>query len=51
MQEIWRDIEGYEGLYQVSSKGRIKRLSTIVKREQKGKLPAYQPIKEKILKA
>lgn len=24
--EIWRDIEGYEGLYQVSNKGRVKSL-------------------------
>lgn len=24
MQEIWKDIEGYEGLYQVSDQGRIK---------------------------
>lgn len=51
MQEIWKDIDGYEGLYQVSNKGRVKRVAGIVKREQKGKLPAYQPIKEKILKA
>lgn len=26
MEEIWKDIEGYEGLYQVSSLGRVKRL-------------------------
>lgn len=26
MDEIWRDIEGYEGLYQVSNLGRIKSL-------------------------
>lgn len=26
MNEIWRDIEGYEGLYQVSNKGRVKSL-------------------------
>lgn len=26
MQEIWKDIEGYEGLYQVSNKGRVKSL-------------------------
>ena len=26
MTEIWRDIEGYEGLYQISNKGRVKRL-------------------------
>ena len=25
--EIWKDIEGYEGLYQVSSLGRVKRIS------------------------
>ena len=24
MEEIWRDIEGYEGLYQVSNLGRVK---------------------------
>ena len=24
MDEIWKDIEGYEGLYQVSNLGRIK---------------------------
>lgn len=24
MSEIWRDIKGYEGLYQISSKGRVK---------------------------
>ncbi len=24
--EIWKDIEGYEGLYQISSEGRIKAL-------------------------
>lgn len=27
MSEIWKDIEGYEGLYQVSSLGRIKSLN------------------------
>lgn len=25
-EEIWRDIEGYEGLYQVSDKGRVRSL-------------------------
>ena len=25
-EEIWKDIEGYEGLYQVSNKGRVKSL-------------------------
>ena len=26
MSEVWRDIEGYEGLYQVSNQGRVKSL-------------------------
>lgn len=29
--EIWKDIEGYEGLYQISDKGRIKSLQRISK--------------------
>ena len=39
--EIWKDIEGYEGLYQVSNQGRVKRLKGAIN----GKYP------EKILKA
>ena len=31
MSEIWKDIVGYEGLYQVSNKGRIKALSRLRK--------------------
>lgn len=27
-QEIWKDIEGYEGLYQVSNMGRVMRVNT-----------------------
>ena len=27
--EIWKDIEGYEGLYQVSNLGRVKSLKFI----------------------
>ena len=33
MKEIWKDIPGYEGLYQVSDLGRIKRLPKLVKNE------------------
>ena len=29
--EIWKDIAGYEGLYQISSKGRVKSLERYVK--------------------
>lgn len=30
--EIWKDIKGYEGLYQISSWGRVKSLSRTIKR-------------------
>ena len=26
MEEVWKDIKDYEGIYQVSNLGRIKRL-------------------------
>lgn len=29
MEEIWKDMEGFEGLYQVSNLGRVKRLVSI----------------------
>lgn len=32
MEEIWADIKGYEGLYQVSNLGRVKSLAKIVAR-------------------
>lgn len=44
MEEIWKDIEGYEGLYQVSNLGRVKSLdrtitnSLGVKTRYKGRL-------------
>ena len=28
MEEVWKDIEGYEGLYQVSNLGRVKNIRT-----------------------
>ncbi len=31
MQEIWQDIEGFEGLYQISNLGRVKSLERVVK--------------------
>ena len=32
--EVWKDIQGYEGLYQVSSLGRVKRLPRGNKKER-----------------
>ena len=31
MEEIWKDIKGYEGLYQVSNLGRVKSLKRLAK--------------------
>ena len=44
-KEIWKDVKDYEGLYQVSNLGRVKRLEW--KRFSLGK---WQTIKEKVLK-
>lgn len=30
MQEVWKDIQGYEGLYQVSNLGRVKSLERMI---------------------
>lgn len=48
--EEWRDIPGYEGIFQISNKGRIKSLERIVEDVFKGK-KRIRPIKETILKA
>jgi hypothetical protein len=46
MEEIWKDIQGYEGLYQVSNYGNVKSLAREINR---GNLPnRFQ--KEKLLK-
>ena len=44
--EIWKDIPGYESLYQVSTLGRVKSLRRTVKRKNGYSLP----IRERILK-
>ena len=44
MQEVWKDIPGYEGLYQVSSLGRVKSLERDTKRLRP------QHIRERMLK-
>jgi len=39
MAEVWKDIKGYEGLYQVSNLGRVKSLErTITRKDGKGYL-------------
>lgn len=46
MKEEWKDIPGYEGLYQISNLGRVKSLA----RKVKTKNGNYQGYNEKILK-
>lgn len=45
-EEIWKDVKGYEGLYQVSNLGKVKSLSRKIK-EKNNRL---RMINEKILK-
>lgn len=49
MVEIWKDIKGYEGLYQVSTCGRIKSLARMVPFSNIH-TSGYRQLKEKILK-
>lgn len=50
-REIWKDIKGYEGLYQVSNLGRIKSLeSTVFSGNRFNKKKTKRNKKEKILK-
>lgn len=44
--EIWKDVAGYEGLYQVSSMGHVKSLE----RTYVGRGGGKHPVKERILK-
>ena len=44
--ELWKDIEGYEGLYQVSNRGRVKSLKRNIIRTNGRTLP----VRERILK-
>lgn len=44
--EIWRDVVGYEGLYQISSNGRIKRLH----QDQRHRCGLFRILKQKINK-
>lgn len=48
MEEIWKDIKGYEGSYQVSNLGRVKSLTRFIKRETEP--CSFYTIKERIMK-
>ena len=40
MEEIWKDVEGYEGIYQVSNLGRVKSLARLIE-PSNGKRPYW----------
>ena len=46
MQEIWKDIEGYENLYAVSNLGRVKSLTRFVKNNVNG---GQRQVQERVL--
>ena len=49
MEEIWKDIPGYEGYYQVSNLGRVKSLERrVYKGVDKNGNPFYQTLKTRI---
>lgn len=49
MEEIWKDIKGYEGYYQVSNLGNVKSLKRTIIRKRNDKTHQF-PIKERMLK-
>ena len=49
MNELWRPVQGWLGLYEVSNLGRVKSLPRIIVRNHMG-TRTEQPIKERILK-
>ena len=44
-EEIWKDIQGYEGLYQISNMGRVKSVERTAKNGR-----GYRTVPEKIMK-
>lgn len=49
-EEIWKDITGYEGLYQISNQARVRRLSREIMVENGTKYKFIRTFPEKILK-
>lgn len=49
VKEVWKDVKGYEGQYQVSNLGQVRSVDRIVETVRLGK-PWFRHIKERILK-
>lgn len=41
MQEVWKDVKGYEGLYQISSNGRVKSVERFLCKPSQGQKSHY----------
>lgn len=50
MEEIWKDIPNYEGLYQVSSLGNVRSLNRVIYREGKFAVPLKGQEIKKVIK-
>lgn len=48
MSEVWRDIKGYEGLYQVSNIGRVRSVDREVRKERRSYMVKGQLMKLRI---
>ena len=49
MEEIWKAVEGYEGIYEVSNLGRVRSLDQLVPYTSRWGTVAYRPTKGKVL--
>ena len=41
MGEVWKDIKGYEGIYQVSNTGKVKRVGKYSNQHGYGQVTGY----------
>lgn len=48
--EIWKDIKGYEGLYQISSRGRVRSLDRDIEQISRGGNPYKRRMKGMLIK-
>lgn len=49
MEEIWKDLQGYEGIYQVSTLGRVKSLGRTVEKKSKLGKEFKMVVSEKVI--
>ena len=49
MKEIWKDIAGYEGYYQVSNLGRVKSIERLIAYTNSKGVVSHFPVEEKII--